>query len=460
MSRKPWGGRFQQPTNQITEDFTASIHYDLRLAHIDIRASLAHASMLQQQGILNKKDLTAICRGLQSIEKEIDANQFQWDSALEDVHMNIESALIAKIGDVGKKLHTARSRNDQVATDTRLYVRDCIDETRTLLHTLQSTIIERAEQEVDTIMPGHTHLQVAQPITMGYHLLAWNAALQRDRERFTECRKRVNISPLGAAALAGSPYPIDPQKSATALGFESVFDNGLDAVSDRDFAVEFVSVAALMMVHLSRIAEELIMWNSEYFLFITLPDDLCTGSSIMPQKKNPDIPELVRGKSGRVCGHLTALLMMLKSQPLAYNRDNQEDKEALFDTADTIVACLRAITLVISALEFRREVMATAVLKGYSTATDLADYLVRKDMPFRDAHAMTGKTVTEAIKQGKALQEMSLQALQEICPVIENDVYDAIKVRNALEARAHHGGTAPKAVLASIKRAKKQLETV
>lgn len=414
--------------------------------------------MLARQGILSKQELSAISKGLKEIDQEIKDGTFPWDSALEDVHTNIEARLTANIGDVGKKLHTARSRNDQVATDTRLYVRDCIDTIRTLLHNLQAIIIKRAAQEAETVMPGHTHLQIAQPISVGYHLLAWNAALQRDRERFADCRRRVNVSPLGAAALAGSPYPVDPQFSAQSLGFESVFSNGLDAVSDRDFIVEFVSVAASLMVHLSRIAEELVMWNSEYFRFVRLPDRFCTGSSIMPQKKNPDIPELVRAKSGRVCGHLNALLMMLKSQPLAYNRDNQEDKEPLFDTVDTVIGSMRAITPVIETLTFQKDAMEVAVRKGYATATDLADYLVRKGVAFRDAHAITGKVILVAIEQNETLQDMTLEALQKICPDIEADVFEAISISGSLNARAHHGGTAPAAVRTAIAQAEQALK--
>ena len=457
---KPWDGRFQQPTKKITEAFSASVHYDRRLARFDIQVSLAHANMLAQQKVLQKKELELIRSGLRDIKKSIESGQFSWDESLEDVHMNIEAALVAKIGDVGKKLHTARSRNDQVATDTRLFVRACIDEARTCLQALQSTIIERAEQEADAVMPGHTHLQVAQPITAGYHLLAWNFALQRDHERMIDCRKRVNVSPLGAAALAGSPYPINPQQTAEELEFEAVFDNGMDAVSDRDFAVEFAAVVALLMVHLSRICEEIIMWSSEYFGFVRLADPYCTGSSIMPQKKNPDIPELVRGKSGRVCGHLNALLIMLKSQPLAYNRDNQEDKEALFDTADTLINSLHAITPVIKTMEFDRDAMKLASEKGYSVATDLADYLVAKGVPFRDAHAMTGKIVAEAIKQNKSLPAMDIGGLKKICPTIDDDVYDVLNVSNSVSARSHHGATAPNAVLDGVKRAKQKLRSV
>lgn len=460
MSIKLWGGRFQQPTEQIVEDFGSSVHYDRRLAHCDVRASQAHARMLAHQGVLSKKELAAIIQGLAEIDDEIQAQKFTWDPSLEDVHMNIEAALTKKIGDVGKKLHTARSRNDQVATDVRLYVRECIDTISTLLGELQNTVIKRAAEEVETVMPGHTHLQIAQPISLGYHLLAWNAMLQRDHERLHDCRKRVNISPLGAAALAGSPYPVDPKHSARALGFDAVFDNALDAVSDRDFVVEFSAVATLSMVHLSRIAEELILWNSEYFSFVHLPDRLCTGSSIMPQKKNPDIPELIRGKSGRVCGHLLGLLMMLKSQPLAYNRDNQEDKEALFDTADTYMACLQAMNAVVQALEFQRENMGAAVRGSYATATDLADYMVKKGVPFRDAHAMTGKIVAHAIKSNKALGELELREFQATCPAIEADVFDAISVQASLDTRAHPGGTAPQAVRTAVKNAKIKLKAL
>lgn len=458
MNLKLWGGRFKQSTDNLIESFSASVHYDNKLAPYDILVSLSHARMLQRQNIISQKEHEAIESGLKAIQEDINSGAFEWKQELEDVHMNIEAALINKIGESGKKLHTARSRNDQIATDMRLYLRDIIDQSSALLQGLRSAIIDKAEQEVDSPVPGHTHLQIAQPIVMGHHLLAWNSMLQRDNQRLMDCRKRVNISPLGAGALAGSPYDIDPQFVAKDLGFDAVFNNSCDAVSDRDFLVEFLATAALCMVHLSRICEELILWHSEYFNFIELPDSLCTGSSMMPQKKNPDIPELIRGKSGRVVGHLNALLMVLKSQPLTYNRDNQEDKEAVFDGAETLMNSLLTLTPLIEQMTFKRDVMYQALNRGYATATDLADYLVRIGIPFRSAHEYTGKIVTHAISLSKPLADLELKDLQSICPQIQKDVYQAISIEQSLAARKHHGGTAPATVRIALKQARQDLQ--
>ncbi len=458
-TEKPWDGRFTQPTDAFVEAFTASVSFDHRLYHQDIAGSIAHAQMLAHVGVLSAVERDAIVAGLRRIESEIDAGTFKWSVALEDVHMNIESQLIARIGDAGKKLHTGRSRNDQVATDMRLYVRDGIDAIDGAIVRLQQALLLVAEREADTIMPGFTHLQVAQPVTFGHHMLAWFEMLQRDRARFADCRRRVNIMPLGAAALAGTSYPIDREFTARALGFERPAENSLDAVSDRDFAVEFVSAAALLMVHLSRFSEELILWSSSQFSFVELPDAFCTGSSIMPQKKNPDVPELVRGKAGRVQGDLVALLTMMKGQPLAYNKDNQEDKEPLFDALDTVLGSLRAYGDLVPSIEVKRDNMLRAAQRGFSTATDLADYLVRKAVPFRDAHEIVGRAVRLGVDSGRDLAEMSLEELRGFCRDIGPDVFDILTVTGSVSARAHFGGTAPVQVRAAIQRARKRLVT-
>ena len=453
-----WGGRFQESTDAFVAAFTASVGFDQRLAQEDIAGSRAHAAMLVKQGVLSEADGEAIARGLDAIADEIARGEFVWDTALEDVHMNIEKRLTDRIGDAGKRLHTGRSRNDQVATDIRLYTRAAIDRILGEIRRLQAAIVALAEREAETIMPGFTHLQVAQPVTFGHHLMAWYEMLARDAGRFRDCRERLNQSPLGAAALAGTTYPIDRHMTAAALGFAAPCANSLDAVSDRDFAIECCAAAATLMMHLSRIAEELIIWNSAAYRFIELPDRFCTGSSIMPQKKNPDVPELVRGKTGRVYGHLAALLTLMKSQPLAYNKDNQEDKEPLFDTVNTVLACLRAFADMIPAIEANREAMYRAAGAGYSTATDLADYLVRRGVAFRDAHEIVGRAVHLAIERHTTLDTLPLTDLQTLSPAIGEDVYESLTLEGSINARDHFGGTAPVQVKARIQQAKEKLQ--
>jgi argininosuccinate lyase len=455
---KPWGGRFSEPTDAFVERFTASVTFDQRMYHHDINGSLAHAQMLAHAGVLTEEECKQIVDGLETIRSEIESGQFQWSVTLEDVHMNIEARLTDKIGVTGKKLHTGRSRNDQVATDIRLYLRDEIDNIGRALTYLQSGLISLAASETDTIMPGFTHLQTAQPVTFGHHLLAWNEMLERDYGRLLDCRKRVNQSPLGAAALAGTTYPIDRALTAKLLGFDAPTENSLDSVSDRDFAIEFTAFASLVMTHLSRFSEELVLWTSAQFNFIELPDRFCTGSSIMPQKKNPDVPELVRGKVGRVNGHLISLLTLMKSQPLAYNKDNQEDKEPLFDTIDTIKDCLKAYGDMVPAIKARKDVMEEAARRGFSTATDLADYLVRKGVPFRDAHEIVGKSVAYGVEKTKDLSEMSLQELQQFSEIITGDVFEVLTLQGSVAARDHIGGTAPVQVAAAAIRAEKRLQ--
>lgn len=454
---KLWGGRFTESTDAFVEAFTASISFDQRLYQHDIAGSKAHAQMLHKVGILTKDEMQEIHQGLDEIIADIEAGNFEWSVQLEDIHMNVEARLTDKIGITGKKLHTGRSRNDQIATDIRLWLREQIDLISSELKRLQSGLLEVAEKEADTILPGFTHLQVAQPITFGHHLLAWFEMLARDVERLQDCRKRVNIMPLGSAALAGTPYPIDRAYTAELLGFDRPCNNSLDGVSDRDFAIEFISAGSLIMMHLSRFSEELVLWTSAQFNFIDLPDRFCTGSSIMPQKKNPDVPELVRGKTGRVYGDLISLLTLMKSQPLAYNKDNQEDKEPLFDTVDTLLGSLRAFADMMPHVQANKESMRKAAMQGFSTATDLADYLVGKDMPFRDAHEVVGKAVSFGVESGKDLSEMSLEELQRFSDVIENDVFDVLTLEGSVAARDHLGGTAPKQVKARIKEAKKTL---
>ncbi|MGC3873853.1 argininosuccinate lyase [Halomonas sp. GXIMD04776] len=457
QTNQSWGGRFSEPTDAFVERFTASVDFDRRLYHHDIRGSKAHATMLERVGVLTVDERDAILDGLAQVEGEIEAGQFPWSVALEDVHMNIEARLTEKIGTTGKKLHTGRSRNDQVATDIRLYLRDEIDVIDAELTRLRSGMIELADREADTIMPGFTHLQTAQPVTFGHHLLAWQEMVARDQERLRDCRKRVNVMPLGAAALAGTTYPIDRHVTAELLGFERPAENSLDAVSDRDFAIEFVSFASLLLMHLSRMSEELVLWTSAQFDFIDLPDRFCTGSSIMPQKKNPDVPELVRGKSGRVYGHLIGLLTLMKSQPLAYNKDNQEDKEPLFDTLDTVKGCLKAFADMVPAIEPKAKSMFEAARKGFSTATDLADYLVRKGVAFRDAHEVVGQSVAYGIEQGKDLSEMSLDELRQFSDAIADDVFEVLTLEGSVAARNHIGGTAPNQVRAAAQRARDAL---
>ncbi|MBL6689798.1 MAG: argininosuccinate lyase [Pseudomonadales bacterium] len=456
-SNKLWDGRFTEATDAFVESFTASIGFDHVLAAYDIQGSIAHATMLASVGILNDNERGAIVSGLEAIREDILKGNMTWSVALEDVHMNIESALTEQIGDVGKKLHTGRSRNDQVATDIRLYLRDAIDAICEKITLLQNGILELAEGETETIMPGLTHLQVAQPVSFAHHLMAWFEMIGRDKARMQDCRKRVNSLPLGAAALAGTTFPIDRNMTAELLGFETVAANSLDAVSDRDFAIEFCAAASLLMMHLSRWAEEMILWTSPQFDYIDLPDRFCTGSSIMPQKKNPDVPELVRGKTGRVFGSLNNLLTVMKGQPLAYNKDNQEDKEPLFDTVNTVMDCLTAFADMVPAMEPRRENMREATRKGFATATDLADYLVKKGLPFRDAHEVVGRLVGQAIGQGCDLSELPLDSLTSASELIEEDVYQVLTLEGSLAARNHPGGTAPEQVKAAIKAARDSL---
>ncbi|MEW6611862.1 MAG: argininosuccinate lyase [Pseudomonadota bacterium] len=454
---KPWSGRFTAPTDAFVEAFTASIAFDKRLYAQDIRGSIAHARMLAQAGVLTPTEAEQIVAGLQQVRAEIEAGEMAFSAALEDIHMHVETRLTQLIGEVGKKLHTGRSRNDQVATDVRLYTREAIDEILAGIARLETALMDAAEREADTIMPGFTHLQVAQPVTFGHHLMAYVEMLHRDGMRLLDARKRVNVLPLGAAALAGTTFPIDRWYVAHELGFDFVAENSLDAVSDRDFAIETVAAIALMMVHLSRFAEELILWSSPSFGFIELSDSFCTGSSIMPQKKNPDVPELVRGKSARVIGALQTLLVLMKAQPLAYNKDNQEDKEPLFDALDTARGSLKVFAEMLPGMMVRREAMRAAALRGFATATDLADYLVRKGLPFRAAHEVVGKAVRLAVEQGCNLEDLSLEALRGFSPLIDADVYQVLTLEGSVEARGHIGGTAPAQVRQAIARARTRL---
>jgi argininosuccinate lyase len=455
---KLWGGRFNEATDAFVQRFTASVDCDRRMAAEDIAGSLAHARMLCSVGVLNPQELGDIERGLDQVREEIEAGSFQWSVELEDVHMNIEARLTELVGAAGKKLHTGRSRNDQVATDVRLYLRSAIDAIATELTRLQRGTVELAAAHTGTIMPGFTHLQTAQPVVFGHHLLAWNEMLERDYGRLLDCRGRLNQSPLGAAALAGTSYPIDRDHTAAALGFDKPTENSLDSVSDRDFAVEFCAFAALLMTHLSRMSEELVLWTSAQFDFVALPDRFCTGSSIMPQKKNPDVPELVRGKAGRVSGHLVALLTLVKGQPLAYNKDNQEDKEPLFDTVDTVLDSLRVFADMVPAIRPNPAAMREATRRGYATATDLADYLVRLGVPFRDAHEAVGRAVAHGVETGTDLADMELATLQTFCPDIGEDVFAVLTLEGSVAARNHFGGTAPRQVAAAAQRARERLE--
>jgi len=450
QTNSAWGGRFSEQTDAFVEAFTASVQFDQRMYKQDIAGSRAHAKMLHKIGVLNDEDLNAILGGLDNVEQEISDGEFDWSIKREDVHMNIEARLTELIGDAGKRLHTGRSRNDQVATDIRLYLREQIDFIVNEIKRLQHGILEVAEREAASIMPGFTHLQVAQPVTFGHHVMAWYEMLNRDVSRFADCQQRMNMSPLGAAALAGTSYPIDRAFTAAELGFTAPTQNSLDSVSDRDFAIEFCASAAILLVHMSRMSEELVIWSSAQFDFIELPDRFCTGSSIMPQKKNPDVPELVRGKTGRVNGHLVSLLTLMKSQPLAYNKDNQEDKEPLFDTVDTVLGCLRAFADMVPAINCKHENMYKAASQGFSTATDLADYLVRKNLPFRDAHEVVGKAVAVGISSGKDLSELALEQLQQFSDKIEADVFDVLTLEGSVESRNHVGGTAPEQVRKAI----------
>jgi len=457
MSDNTWSGRFAEPVSELVKRYTASVFFDRRMAAQDIRGSLAHAKMLARQKIISAQDLAAIERGMAQIAGEIDAGSFEWSLDAEDVHLNIEKRLTALVGDAGKRLHTGRSRNDQVATDIRLWLRDTIDGIDGLLRNLQAALLDVAATHAETPLPGFTHLQVAQPVTFGHHLLAYVEMLARDRTRFADVRRRMNRLPLGAAALAGTTFPIDREFVAKELGFDGVCENSLDAVSDRDFAIEFCAAASLVMTHISRFSEELILWMSPRVGFIDLADRFCTGSSIMPQKKNPDVPELARGKTGRVYGHLMGLLTLMKGQPLAYNKDNQEDKEPLFDTADTLVDTLRIFADMVPGIRVKPENMAAALRQGYATATDLADYLVKKGLPFRDAHEAVARAVRAAETRACDLADLSLAELQSFSPLIGDDVFGVLTVAGSLAARDHVGGTAPAQVIAAIARARQRL---
>ena len=453
-----WSGRFNEPVAELVKKYTASIGFDYRLAAYDIQGSIAHAQMLGAQKIISQDDVKAIEQGLADIAKEIEAGQFEWLLDLEDVHLNIEKRLTDKIGDAGKRLHTGRSRNDQVATDVRLWLRASADQVGAALKKLQLSLLDLAEAHFDTVMPGFTHLQVAQPVTLGHHLMAYVEMLSRDAQRFADCRRRINRLPLGAAALAGTSYPIDRELVAKKLGFDGVCENSLDAVSDRDFAIEFTFAASLVMTHLSRLSEELILWSSPRFAFVDIADRFCTGSSIMPQKKNPDVPELVRGKTGRVYGHLTALLTLMKGQPLAYNKDNQEDKEPLFDTVDTLLVTLEIYADMMRGITVNKDNMRQAASEGFATATDLADYLVKKGMPFRDAHEVVALAVRYAVDKKVDLSDLPLATFQQFSSSISDDVYAVLTLEGSLNSRNHIGGTAPVQVKAAIARMRTALK--
>lgn len=452
--KKLWSGRFKEKTEKVVENFTSSLSFDIRLWKYDIEGSVAHVKMLGKQKIIPKKDVQLILRGLEGIKREMLEGSFRFHKNLEDIHMNIEQALIRKIGPVGGRLHTARSRNDQVALDLRLYLRDEISEIVKLIKRFQKVIVSVAGKHIDTVMPGYTHLQKAQPVLLAHHLLAYFEMLERDKERFEDCLKRVNVMPLGSAALAGTTLPIDRQYTARLLKFPKISENSMDAVSDRDFVIEFISASGLLMVHLSRLSEEIVIWNNDQFGFIELPDAFTTGSSIMPQKKNPDVLELIRGKSGRVFGHVTAILTVMKGLPLAYNRDMQEDKEPLFDTVDTVKASLQVLTEMIPKARFNKEVMRKASEKGYLTATDLAEYLVRKGLPFRDAHRVTGELVRYCIDNNKAMSGLKLKEFRQFSNLIGEDIVHYISVQTSVNEKKSFGGTSKKLVLARIRQIK------
>ncbi|AEH45167.1 argininosuccinate lyase [Thermodesulfatator indicus DSM 15286] len=458
MAQKPWGGRFSEETDKLVEEFTASVHYDKRLALYDIRGSIAHARMLGKTGIIPLEDAEKIIAGLKEIEKDIKEGRFKWRKDLEDVHMNIEAALYEKIGPVAGKLHTARSRNDQVATDVRLFLRDVIDETLSRLKDLRKALVEKAKENLEVILPGFTHLQHAQPVLLAHHLMAYYEMFTRDAKRFAFVRQETNVCPLGSAALAGTPFPVDREMVAQELGFAGITRNSMDAVSDRDFIVSFLAAASLAFVHLSRLSEELILWISQEFGFIDLPDKLCTGSSIMPQKKNPDVAELIRGKSGRVFGNLFTLLTVLKGLPMTYNRDLQEDKEPLFDTVDTLLAVLALAKELIVGLKVNRERMRKACEEGHLTATDLADYLVTKGLPFREAHHVVGRLVAYCEEKGQKLWELPIEKLKEFSELIGEDVYEWLTLEGSVSRRKVVGGTAPEQVEKAIYQAEKELE--
>ncbi len=452
-----WSALFSEPMSELVKRYTASVAFDQRLWQADIAGSLAHAEMLQAQGIISAADHADIQRGMAQITADIEAGRFEWKLELEDVHLNIEARLTQLVGDAGKRLHTGRSRNDQVATDVRLWLRGEIDALAPLLAEMQRALVNVADLHVDTILPGFTHMQVAQPVSFSHHLLAYVEMFARDAERLNDVRKRVNVLPLGAAALAGTSYPLDRERVARALGFDGVCQNSLDAVSDRDFAIEFSAFAAITMVHVSRLSEEIVLWMSQNFGFIDLADRYCTGSSIMPQKRNPDVAELARGKSGRVVGHLMSLLTLMKGQPLTYNKDNQEDKEPLFDTVDTVRDTLRIMAEMVGGIIVKPEAMERAALKGYATATDLADYLVKRGLPFRDAHEVVARAVKFAVAQGIDLSKLPLDTLQSFNPSIGDDVFEVLSLRGSLNARNVLGGTAPAQVRAQIARHRARL---
>ena len=452
-----WSALFSEPMSELVKRYTSSVHFDKRLWQVDIQGSLAHAEMLRHQGIIAQHDLQAIRSGMDSITREIESGAFEWKLELEDVHLNIEARLIQLVGDAGKRLHTGRSRNDQIATDVRLWLRGEIDLIATLLTQLQLALVDIAGHNAEVILPGFTHLQVAQPVSFGHHMLAYVEMFARDGQRMQDLRHRVNQLPLGAAALAGTSYPLDRERVAAALGMEGVCQNSLDAVSDRDFAIEFAAAASLAMVHVSRLSEELVLWMSQSFGFIDIADRFCTGSSIMPQKKNPDVPELARGKTGRVVGHLMGLLTLMKGQPLAYNKDNQEDKEPLFDSVDTLKDTLRIFAELVGGITVKPEAMQAAALRGYATATDLADYLTKKGLPFRDAHETVARAVKAAIAQGVDLSQLSLEALRQFNPAVGEDVYEVLSLRGSLLARNVLGGTAPQQVRVQIARHRTRL---
>jgi argininosuccinate lyase len=445
-----WSGRFSEPMSALTQRYTSSIGFDWKLWRFDIQGSLAHARMLGNQRIISADDVAAIERGMAQITSEIEAGTFEFKLELEDIHLNIEKRLTDLVGDAGKRLHTGRSRNDQVALDVRLYARASVDELITLARAVQRAFVALASQHADTILPGYTHMQVAMPVTFGHHCLAYVEMLERDVQRFTDAQRRINVLPLGAAALAGTTFPIDREFVARELGFEGVAQNSLDAVADRDFVMETISACALLMTHLSRFAEEMVWWMNPRFAFIALPDSLCTGSSIMPQKKNPDVAELIRGKVGRLNGHLMAMLTLMKGQPLTYNKDNQEDKEPLFDTVETVADTLRIMVEMVAGITVKKDAMRNAAREGYATATDLADYLVRKGLPFREAHEVVARAVRAAEAQRKDLAELSLSELQTFAPQIGDDVFAALTLEGSVAARAHVGGTAPAQVRAQV----------
>ena len=460
MKEKPWQGRFTESTDAFVEAFTASIDFDKRLYKYDIKGSIAHALMLNKSGILSDSEYRQIKTGLTEILNEITDGKIEFSISLEDIHMNIESILTEKIGDVGKKLHTGRSRNDQVATDIRLYCRDETDNIKKQITLLMEQLLSVAKIHTHTIMPGFTHLQIAQPITFGHHMMAWFEMLKRDYQRYEDSRKRTNINPLGAAALAGTTYPIDRNLTTEELNFDVTSENSLDSVSDRDFIIELISASSILMMHLTRFSEELIIWSTSQFNFVELSDSFSTGSSIMPQKKNPDVPELIRGKSGRVFGHLFSILTIMKSQPLAYNKDNQEDKEPLFDVIDNIKGCLKVFTEMMPNISINKERMHQSAKEGFSTATDLADYLVKKGIPFRSCHDIVGSIVKYALDNNLTLPEISLAKYKEFNKLVESDVFDILTVEGSVNSRNHYGATAPNQVSEAINRAYKYIDNI